>query len=311
VETHVLPPPLCSSSTRHFAMVAVCLTALLALLPAARAAFHLALHDDRYLQVIVSPLECAFLLFWGRAEIFAEARYSPKAGVPLLVMAALCAIFGQDRVRQASPAGLPVAVTALLGIWLGAFCLCYGWNTIRAALYPLACLLLAIPFPAGWMERVAAGLQQGSASLSYAILRVSGVPVFRQGLVFTLPGLNFQVGPECSGIHSSLALLMIAVVAGYVYLRSGLARAALILLTVPIALFKNAVRIVTIALLGAYVNRSFVDGPFHHRYGGLAFSVLGVLLFGLLLTALQNAGKRKEPSESTRSNCRNSYGNEA
>lgn len=289
--TRVLPPP-SSSSARHVSMAVVCVVALFALLPAARAAFQLALHDDRYLQVIVAPVACAFLLFWRRAQIFAEPRYSAKAGVPLLIVAALFGIFSQDRDTQTSAAGLPVVVAALLGIWLGAFYLCYGLKTIRAALYPLACLLLAIPFPPGWMERVAAGLQSGSASLSYAILRVSGVPVFRQGLVFTLPGLDFEVAPECSGIHSSLALMMIAIVAGYVYLRSAPARSALIVLTIPIALFKNAVRIVTISLLGAYVNRNFIDGPFHHRYGGLFFSVLGAFLFVLLLTALQKAEKR-------------------
>jgi len=291
VGTRVLPMP-SSSSARHFLMAAVCVMGLFALLPTARAAFHLALHDDRYLQVIVAPVACAFLLFWRRAQIFTESRYSAKSGIPLFVAATLFGILLQDQGRQASADGPPIVVAALLGIWLGAFYLCYGLNTIRAALYPLACLLLAIPVPPGWMDRVAAGLQSGSASLSYAILRVSGVPVFRQGMVFSLPHLNFEVGPECSGIHSSMALIMIAVIAGYVYLRSGLSRLAVILLTIPIALFKNAVRIVTISLLGAYINRSFVDGPFHHRYGGLVFSMLGGFLFVLLLIALQRAEQR-------------------
>jgi exosortase len=149
-----------------------------------------------------------------------------------------------------------------------------------------------IPLPSSWMDQIVAGFQHGSAAVSYQILRLSGIPVWRRGTLFSLPGLDFEVAPECSGIHSSLALIMIAIVAGYVCLRSGWARAALILLTIPIALFKNAVRIVVISILGAYVDRAFLDGPFHHQYGGLLFSVVAVVLFVLVLAGLQKIEKR-------------------
>jgi exosortase/archaeosortase family protein len=84
-----------------------------------------------------------------------------------------------------------------------------------------------------------------------------------------------------------LALLMVSLIAAYLFLRSGWSRAALILLTVPIALIKNAARIVTIAILGAYVDRIYIDGPLHHKYGGLVFSVFGAILFVLALAGLQ------------------------
>jgi exosortase len=176
---------------------------------------------------------------------------------------------------------------------MAAFVLCYGVQSFRAGLYPLCCMFLLIPLPPSWMDRVAAGLQHGSAAVSYEILRLSGIPVLRRGMLFSLPGLDFEVAPECSGIRSSLALMMVAIVAGYVYLRSGWARSALILLTVPIVLFKNAVRIVVISTLGAFVDRVFIDGPFHHRYGGLLFTVVGVVLFVLVLAGLQKVERRR------------------
>jgi exosortase/archaeosortase family protein len=82
-------------------------------------------------------------------------------------------------------------------------------------------------------------------------------------------------------------MLTVAIIAGYIYLRSGWARWMLILFTIPIALLKNAVRITVISILGAYVDRAFVDGPFHHRYGGLVFTVVGVVLFVAVLAGLQ------------------------
>jgi len=55
----------------------------------------------------------------------------------------------------------------------------------------------------------------------------------------------------------------------------------LALSVVPIAVFKNAVRIVTLSVLSIYVNPSFLTGNLHHR-GGIVFFLLALgLIFGL------------------------------
>jgi exosortase len=248
--------------------------------PSLVSAFSLAVHNDRYLQVLVAPLLAAFLIFCNRRAIFQQSTYNLPAGIPLIAIAAFFSVIFRSR-------SLPPTILAVVLWVLSLFVLCFGAESFRAALYPLCCLFLMVPYPVAWMDRVAATLQYGSADVSYALLRVAGVPVFRHGLVFSLPGLDFEVGPECSGIRSSLALLMVCLVAAYLYLRSGWSRLALILLTVPIALIKNAARIVVLATLGAYVDRIYIEGPLHHKYGGLIFSVLGAILFVLALAGLQ------------------------
>jgi exosortase len=255
--------------------------------PSLKIAFGLALHDDRYLQIILAPLVCWFLIFLNRTEIFSHSRYSPRPGIPLLSLTLLLGIVAVYRDQGHYGAGLPLAILVIILAWMASFVLCYGLESFRAAIYPLSCLFLMIPVPPSWMDRMVADLQYGSAAVSYEILRLSGIPVFRHGMIFSVPGLDFEVAPECSGIRSSLALITVAIIVGYVYLRSGWARSALIVLTVPIALVKNAVRIVAISMLGAYVDRVFVDGPFHHRYGGLLFTVVGVVLFVAVLAGLQ------------------------
>jgi exosortase len=267
-------------SERYLFFSALLTADLIVLWPSIVSAFSLAVHNDRYLQVLIAPLLAAFLIFWNRRAIFRQARYNLSAGIPLVAIAALLSVIFLSR-------PLPLAILAGVLWMLSGFLLCFGAQSFRAALYPLICLFLIVPYPATWMDRVAATLQYGSADVSYRLLRVTGVPVFRHDLVFSLPGLDFQVGPECSGIHSSLALLMVSLIAAYLFLRSGWSRAALILLTVPIALIKNAARIVTIAILGAYVDRIYIDGPLHHKYGGLVFSVFGAILFVLVLAGLQ------------------------
>jgi exosortase len=274
-------------------MAAICLATLLVFWPSLKVIIGLAVRDDRYLQVILAPLVCLFLIYQKRTEIFAQARYSLRRGIPLLFLALLVGIVAEFAGGGVESNSLPTAVFAIILAWMAAFVLCYGKDSFLAALYPLSCLCLIIPLPPLWMGRIATGLQHGSAALSFRILRLSGIPVFRRGMVFSLPGLDFEVAPECSGIRSSLALMIVAVVVGYFNLRSAWARSALILMTVPIALFKNAVRIVGISTLGAYVDRVFIDGPFHHRYGGPLFSVVGITIFVLVLAGLQKIERRR------------------
>ena len=268
-------------------LFAVCVITALLFGPALWEIVSLGIRSDRYLQILLAPLACVQLLYLERGEIFARSIPSLRIGISLLHLAVLLGIVSRYAIPQDEPVRLVFTVAAMILVWHAAFIVCYGMESFHEAVYPLWCLFLMIPLPLSWLDQTSTLLQHGSAALAYLILRLTGIPVFRQGMLFSLPGLDFQVGPECSGIHSSLALLMIAIVAGYFYLRSGWMRAALMVLTIPIALLKNAIRIVVISVLGARVDRSFIDGPFHHRYGGVIFSVVAAALLVLVLAGLQ------------------------
>ena len=64
-------------------------------------------------------------------------------------------------------------------------------------------------------------------------------------------------------------------------------------------MFKNAIRIVVTTSLAAYVDRWFIDGPFHHKYGGIIFSPLDFVLFVPLLLGIRKLENRK-PEETLR-----------
>ena len=61
------------------------------------------------------------------------------------------------------------------------------------------------------------------------------------------------------------------------------------LLAIPIGIFKNAVRIVTLSYLGVYVDRAYLEGRLHHQYGGLVFSSLALFLVVPLLILLRKS----------------------
>jgi exosortase len=180
---------------------------------------------------------------------------------------------------------------ALVAVWIGGFVLCYGTRSFRAAIFPLSFLVLTIPMPPAVLDEAVLFLQKGSAEVTYGLFKFFGVPVFWQGFNFSLPGVEIEIAKECSGIRSTLALFITGTLASHVFLRSGWRQIVLCLATIPIAIFKNAVRIVTISSLGIYVDRDFLYGRLHHQ-GGLLFALIALGIFVPLLLTLQNSEAR-------------------
>jgi exosortase len=177
-------------------------------------------------------------------------------------------------------------VLGLILLWVGGFGLFFGDQTLRKALFPLAFLAFAIPLPPQTLSEIIGTLQRGSADAVSVMFRIVRIPFARQGFDFALPGVTIEVADECSGIRSTLALFMTAAIAGHLWLRSFPRTLFLCIAMIPIAIAKNALRITLLSWLAVYVNRSFLSGPLH-KFGGIPFFGLGLLMMGLVLLLLQ------------------------
>jgi exosortase len=252
----------------------------------------LSFHDERYSHVVLIPVISVLLLWLERRRIFLEPHYCLVAGTPLLLLGVVVYSIGKLR----APAlglndSLSVMVFGMVLVWIATFVLCYGMRSFRAALFPLFFLILMIPIPTLVLDNIVVALQKGSSQVTYALFKLLGVPVFWQGFRFSLPGVEIEIAKECSGIRSSLALFITGILASHVFLRSGWRMIVLSLSMIPLAIFKNAVRIVTLSSLGIYVDRGFLYGRLH-RQGGLLFAVVALALFVPLLLILQQSENR-------------------
>jgi len=244
----------------------------------------LSLRDDRYTYILAVPVIGATFLYLEKEQIFRDSRYCPAMGVPLVLLGLLAIAVG--RMRQGLSGNLTVAAGGMVLVWLGTFILCYGPTSFRSASFPALLLLLMVPIPSIVLDRVVAVLQAGSAELAYLLFRLAGVPVMRHGMVMSLPGVDIEVAPQCSGIRSTSALLIAGVLMSRALLRTSSARLFAILCIGPIGIFRNAVRIVCISLLGVYVDRGFFSSGIHRR-GGLLFSLVGFATLILLVWLLR------------------------
>lgn len=252
----------------------------------------LSLANDAYSHLVVIPIVSGVVIFLDRKRIFSRAAYSPLAGAAIISAGLACAF--ASRGHWLAPAGtsnLTLMALAMVLVWTGCFAACYGTRALRAAAFPWLFLWLMIPLPGFVLSRIVYTLQKGSADVTYAIFQLTGVPVLRDGFVFSLPGLSIEVARECSGIRSCEALVITSLLAGYVFLRSGWRKLFFTVMVVPVAIVKNAIRIAAIALLSAYVNRGFLFGRLHHD-GGIPFSMISVAMLVPLLWWLYKSERR-------------------
>lgn len=260
----------------------------------------LAWNDNRYTHIVVVPFISFGLVYVRRQSLPRDARYSVG---PALFFAALAALLYSFALGGGDALGefgwLSAAAGAIVVSWIAGFVFFYGIGFSRAVMFPLAMLLLSVPIAPAIVEVAEVALQRGSAEVTHLLFNLTATPVFRQDLIFSLPGLTIEVAEECSGIRSGISLLITALVLSYLFLRSGWSIACCILLTVPIAIVKNAVRITTLSLLGVYVSPDYLHGPLHHR-GGPLFSVLSLVLLLAGLWMLRKAedavAKGRQPS---------------
>ena len=138
-----------------------------------------------------------------------------------------------------------------------------------------------------------------SASAAAWFFKLYGTPFFRVETYFQLPGFSLNVAPECSGIHSSLALFITSLVASYLFLRSPWRRTLLCLAVLPLAILRNGLRVFVIGELCVHVGPEMIDS-YIHRHGGPIFFVLSLVPFFLLLLLLiRSERRRSQPSPST------------
>jgi len=258
------------------------------------ATYRLGIANDAYTYVLLIVPLSAVLIFLEFKNIAAAKETNRWPGAVLLGIALLLRL---SVAVLHFPAGVDVSASmAALAIWwIGAFVCSFGSAACRSCLFALCLLLLITPMPEETATGFSALLQQQSASATTMLFHLLGVPVLRDGIVLSIPGLTIEVAHECSSIRSSTMLILVSLILAHLFLRSGWRQAVLVLAAFPLSVLKNAIRIVSIAELGTRVNPSYLHGSLH-RQGGVVFLGLSVAMLVLVLWAL----RKTEPAGAER-----------
>lgn len=127
---------------------------------------------------------------------------------------------------------------------------------------------------------------------------ITDTTVLHDGLFFQLPGISLQVAPECSGIHSSLMLMLTSLIAGYFFFKTYTCRAVLAFFVIPLGIVRNAFRIFVIGQLCVHVSPDMIDS-YIHRHGGPIFFLIFLVPFFILLHYLRRLDRRMSAQSNT------------
>ena len=196
----------------------------------------------------------------------------------LLVLAAtllLYLYFLQNR-------ALYLAAFAMIGMLAGLVWAIAGGTVLRKLAFPIGFLVLMVPLPQ--IDRVTLPLAMFTGVCSGTLVQFLGLDVTIVGNAVTLPNANLEIGAQCSGVNSLIALTSLMVLTAYLLDGPVWSRVALVVLAIPLAILGNILRVATLLFVARAwgAEAAFI---FYHDYSGIAFFI-GVLLLMFPLTRL-------------------------
>ena len=237
--------------------------------------WNMGLADENISHVFLIPFISIWLLIFEKKEM-PEGVQADKAAF-LFFIAALLLIGDRSYTKGLSGEQLTLSILSLLLFVVAGFVFLFGRTGARYSWFPLAFLLFAVPLPAVLLQRFIYWLRAGSAAVAEFFFELSGLPVLRQGFIFRLPRISIEVAQECSGIRSSIALLILAVLVSHFSFRPWWKKLAFVAAGLLMMVVKNGIRIASLTLLANYVDPDFLYGKLHHR-GGVVFFLIGLAL---------------------------------
>jgi exosortase len=239
------------------------------------ALFHLALTNDDASHILIVPFISAWIFYLERQQI-SSAGFSLRSALPFAILSfilAALAVFGPF-----SPAvALAGLIFAFLLLLVAGFVASFGFRTFLSHWFALGFLAFLIPVPQFVLDRFIYLLQAGSTDIAETIFDWAGVPALRDGFVFRLPQFSIEVAKECSGIRSSMALLILAILVAHFSFSKFWKKVVFVAAGLLMMIVKNGVRIATLTILANDVNPDFLYGKLH-RDGGVVFFLLGLAL---------------------------------
>lgn len=217
---------------------------------------------------LVAPIS-VWLAWRVRAELFAMVpRPVPWLAAPMLAVSLVWLMGDMASVNALTQ----FAATALLVM---AVPLNLGWQVTRRLTFPLLFLFFMVPFG----EFLLPWLMEWTADFTVAAVRLSGIPVYREGLQFVIPSGTWSVVEACSGVRYLIASAMVGSLFAYLNYTSTKRRLIFGLVALLVPLVANWLRAYMIVMLGHLSGNKLAVGVDHLIYGWVFFGVIVGIMF--------------------------------
>jgi len=124
-------------------------------------------------------------------------------------------------------------------------------------------------------------MRYGISNLAEQILHLLNYPISRDGLLLTIGYTDIFMGQPCSGFRSLITLFSLGLVYVYISKATMVNKLVLIFFVVPLALFGNLIRVITLCLITFYFGEAAGQGFFHNFSGIVMFVITIIGLIGI------------------------------
>lgn len=238
--------------------------------------------SDTYAHGFVVPLISLWLI-WRIRHSLAALQPRPSWSALLVLLGAAALWLAGDLV--AVNAATQLALVVLLVLAVPAV---LGWQVAWAMGFPLGFLFFAVPIGDFMLPQ----FMEWTADFTVLALRLSGVPVYREGLQFIIPSGSWSVVEACSGIRYMIASVTVGCLFAYLSYKSLTKRLIFVGVAILVPLVANWMRAYMIVMLGHLSGNELATGVDHLIYGWVFF---GVVILAMLFVGARWADA-PEPS---------------
>jgi len=150
-----------------------------------------------------------------------------------------------------------------------------GLQVARRIAFPLVFLYFAVPFG----EFALPQMMEWTANFTVFALRLTGIPVFREGLQFVIPSGSWSVVEACSGVRYLISSFVVGTLFAYLTYRSLKRRLIFVGVSLLVPLVANWLRAYMIVMLGHLSGNKLAVGVDHLIYGWVFFGIVIMLMF--------------------------------
>ena len=172
--------------------------------------------------------------------------------------------------------GAAALVLALPGLSL----LLLGTARTKAIAVPLLFLVLALPIPLSFTERIHLVLRHIVTAATAGIVPMLGIPVYVEGTTMTTAHGQLEVADACSGFSTLYAAVAVALLTAY-QAASPARRALVMVAAAPIAIASNILRVTLLVALVAWRGGDILDTFIHPLSGMMTFALSLPIIFWL------------------------------
>ena len=230
--------------------------------------------ESYYAHAPIIPVLVGVML-WHRREALRRIGLRPCPAALALVVPALTLLVLSTKLEMEAVESASFLLAITGGVWL----VC-GTAFVRAAAFPLLFLWLMAPLPGPVLNDATLHIQMLSTVLANKILHLMTFGTTLDGNIIHMENFTLFVDVPCSGFKLLLSFFTFS--AAFAYLVDGAPgrRLALFLLSLPLSVLVNGVRIALIGVVGECVGTDAAH--VFHDWSGLITLVLGfTALFSL------------------------------